>query len=363
MSPNQGPRCTVVGSGVSDGVGFKGPQPFGVFFFTLVLCFLWAKAGFAQEPRQTWRDKAGPIPIVNQSPLQLLFLQPTPDRAEILPKGQGMVRLNTTLTNTLVSRQSTHYDVSVDMESLRSSLEVYYGISLWLELGFSVPVSYRWGGILDRAIYDVENFYGSVRGTREDEERFSFAYHVKKDGKPVISGSNHTIGIGDIPVTLKAKLWDQGDLQPAASARASVKLPTGSKGRAFGSGEFDWGLGLLLEKDIKKLAVYLNADVTFPGEAYTDDGIDLQEFYTLLMGLEYRFTDQFSLLAQTVHMTRPFSHTGVEPLDRRIHELLIGFGYRTKGRFTVQGGFMQDIMDSAEAGADVTFFFNIGMEL
>jgi hypothetical protein len=156
---------------------------------------------------------------------------------------------------------------------------------------------------------------------------------------------------------------DQGDLRPALSARASVKLPTGSKSKAFGSGELDWGVGLLLEKDIKKLALYLNADVTVPGEAYEDDGIDLQEFYTLLLGLEYRFTPQCSLLAQTYHMTRPFSETGVDPLDRRIHELLVGVSYRTKGNVTVQGGFMEDILDSADAGADVTIFFNIGMEL
>jgi hypothetical protein len=186
---------------------------------------------------------------------------------------------------------------------------------------------------------------------------------VKKDNKTVISGSNNTIGIGDIPVRLKAKVLDQGDVLPAISARGSVKLPTGSKSSAFGSGEFDWGLGLLFEKDVKRLAMYLNADVTFPGEAFEDDGIDLQEFYTLLIGLEYRFTSQFSLIAQTYHMTRPFSQTGVPPLDRRIHELLAGVSYRTAGNLSVQGGMMQDFLDSMDAGADFTIFFNISMDL
>jgi hypothetical protein len=332
-----------------------------VLFLTVALTLLFAQTVVADEIGQAWRHKAGPIPITNQAPIQLLFLQPLPDRAEVLPKGKGLVRLNTTLTNTLVSTQSTHYDVTVDMEALRTCLEVGYGIASWLELGYSVSVSYHWAGILDGFIYDVENFFGSVRGIREVEERYQFAYHVKKDGKTVISGTENSIGVGDIPIRLKAKVCDQGDILPAVSARASVKLPTGKKSKAFGSGEFDWGLGVLLEKDVNKLSFYLNGDVTFPGEAYEDDGISLQEFYTLLVGLEYRFTPQFSLLAQTYHITRPFSQTGVAPLDRRIHEVLVGFSYRTKASLTVQGGLMEDILDSLDAGADVTLFLNIGM--
>lgn len=337
--------------------------PNWVLFIVLVIPLFLAKTAFSEEIWQAWQDKAGPIPIVNQFPIQLLFLQPMPDRAQILPKGQGMVRLNTTLTNSLVSRQSAHYDVTVDMEALRTCLQVGYGISSWLELGYSVPVSYHWSGISDGFIYDVENFFGPVRDVREVEDRYNFTYHVKKDGKTVISGADNTVGIGDIPIRLKAKIWDQDAVWPAVSARGSVKLPTGKKSKAFGSGEFDWGLGLLFEKDIRKLSMYLNADVTFPGEAFEDDGIDLQEFYTLLVGLEYRFTPQFSLLAQTYHMTRPFSETGVPPLDRRIHEILVGLSYRTKGNLVVQGGVMEDILDSMDAGADVTFFLNLGMEL
>jgi hypothetical protein len=347
----------------TEGMTNERPYWHPVFLLAFAVTLLFARTAFPKEIGQTWQDKAGPIPITNQFPIQLLFLQPTPDRADILPKGKGLVRLNTTLTNSLVSRQSAHYDVTVDMEALRTCLDVGYGISSWLELGYSVPVSYYWAGILDGFIYDVEKFLGSVRGIREVEERYKFTYHVKKDGKTVISGTENTTGIGDIPIRLKAKVFDQGDIWPAVSARASVKLPTGKKSKAFGSGEFDWGLGLLFEKDIKNVSMYLNGDVTFPGDAYEDDGISLQEFYTLLIGLEYRFSSRFSLLAQTYHITRPFSQTGVAPLDRRIHELLVGVSYRTKGNLTVQGGFMEDIIDSLDAGADVTFFLNIGMEL
>jgi len=308
-----------------------------------------------------WQEKAGPIPIMNQSPIQLLFLQPVPDRAETFPAGHGLIRLNTTLTNTLVSKTSTHYEATLDLEVLRTSLEAAFGVSPWLEVAFSLPFSHYYSGILDGFVQDVENAFGDARGIRDAEQRNTFTYSVKKDGKTVISGSENTTGVGDMALRIKAKVFDQGELRPTLSTRAAVKLPTGRRGRAFGSGEPDWGVGLLLEKDVKKISLYLNADVTFPGEAFDDVGLSLREFYTLLLGVEYNFSPRFSVLSQASFVSRPFEHTGIEILDRRIYELLVGLSYHTKGNQFIQGGIVEDMFDSQDATADVMFFLNVGM--
>src|SRR5713101_9522918 len=44
----------------------------------------------------------GPLRLVNQQPLQLLFLQPFPDQADVTSVGHLRVHLNVALTNTLV---------------------------------------------------------------------------------------------------------------------------------------------------------------------------------------------------------------------------------------------------------------------
>src|SRR5438067_13782823 len=44
----------------------------------------------------------GPLRLVNQQPVQLLFLQQFPDRADVTPPGHLDVHLNTAVTNTLV---------------------------------------------------------------------------------------------------------------------------------------------------------------------------------------------------------------------------------------------------------------------
>jgi hypothetical protein len=310
----------------------------------------------AQEIDTAWRAKSGPVPVINQSPVQLLFLQPVPDRAVTHPAGHGSVRLTTTVTNTLVSKESSHYQATLDMEAVRTCLDMRYGVLPRIEIGFLVPVSHYYDGFLDGFIEDVEDSFGDVRGIRTQEEADTFTYSVKKDGRAFISGAENTTGVGDVVLAAKTTIMDQERVWPALAVRASAKLPTGKRSRGFGSGEPDWGMGVLLEKDLGPLNLYWNGDITFPGEAFDDVDLSVQEFVTLMLGVEYGVTEQFSILSQLYYVTRPFEHTGVEVLDRRIYELLIGVDYRTRGALFFQGGIVEDIMDSADATADFSCF-------
>ena len=332
-----------------------------ICFSAGLLIFLYAGTAFPGDSWENWQERPGPISIVNQSPIQLLFLQPVPDRAETLPKGDGSIRLNTTITNTLVSQKSERYTAAVDMEMIRTSLEASYGVLPRLELGLSLPAANYYSGFMDKPILEVEKFFGDPRNIREKEDANQFACFVRKDGKVLISASNNSTGIGDLVLRAKGKVWDEGDTLPGLSTRVSVKLPTGDKDRAFGSGEVDWGLGLLLQKDIDRISAYLNADVTFPGDAFDDAGVSLREFYTVMFGAEYRFTHRFSALAQMNWITRPFKDTGLDMLDKRIVELLIGLNYCTKNGIFIQTGGVEDFFDSCESGADFTFFLNMGL--
>lgn len=332
-----------------------------ICFSAGLLIFLDAGAAFPENSRENWQEKSGPISIVNQSSVQLLFLQPVPDRADTLPKGHGSMRLNTAITNTLVSQKSKHYTAAVDMEMIRTSLEVSYGVLPGLELGLSLPAANYYSGFMDKPILEVEKFFGDPRNIREKEDANQFACFVKKDGKVLISGSNNSTGMGDLVLRAKRKVWNEGDTLPGLSTRVAVKLPTGDKDRAFGSGEVDWGLGLLLQKDIDRITAYLNADVVFPGDAFDDAGVSLSEFYTIMIGTEYRFTPRFSVTGQMNWITRPFKNTGLEMLDKRIIDILIGLTYRTKKGVFIQIGGIEDIRDSCDAGADFTFFLNMGL--
>ncbi len=314
----------------------------------------------AKDSTGVWSKRSGPIPLVNQNPIQLLFLQPAPDRAETLGAGHGSVRLTSNLTNTLVSKSSAQYEAKLDMEHLRTCLDIRYCFGAKWELGLSIPVYHFYNGVLDGFIHEVERLFGSVREVRGQQDKYDFTYLVAKDGTTFITGNENKTGFGDSILGAKIALLDQEGIIPALGARASVKLPTGSEGKAFGSGEFDWGLGLLIEKDFSPFSLYLNADVIFPGDAFKDEGISLQKFYTLMFAAEYRISPRFSLLAQVSYNGRAFKQTGVDLLDRRILDLLVGADYRAKNNMFVQFGFVEDIISSADASADVTFFLNLG---
>lgn len=306
-------------------------------------------------------ERSGPIPIVNQTPIQLLFLQAVPDNAETLPKDRYSLSLNTTTTNTLLWEESEDYSGHIDMEMIRTSLELQYGILPWVEIGISLPFVYSYPGFMDNTILDIEeSFVDKTRDLREKEETGRYTYNVKKDNKPFISGRKRSSAIGDLALRVKGKIWDEQTMLPSLSARVAFKVPTGDKDRALGSGEPDWGFGLLLQKGIKKSTAYLNADVIFPGDAFEDENVPLAEFYEMMLGVEYEITSQMSILAQVNYRTRPFRNTGLQMLDRRIYDFLLGINYLTQGGVFIQGGGIEDFNGSEDAGADITFFLNVG---
>lgn len=47
-------------------------------------------------------------------------------------------------------------------------------------------------------------------------------------------------------------------------------------------------------------------------------------------------------------------------LDRRIYDLLLGINYLTEDGIFIQGGGIEDFNNSENAGADITFFLNVG---
>jgi len=306
-------------------------------------------------------EGSGPISIVNQSPIQLLFLQAIPDDAETLPRGQSSLRFNTTLTNTLLSQTSENYTGVIDMEMIRTSLELQYGVWQGVEVGTSLPFVYSYSGFMDQMILDFEEFFfDSTRTARVHQEAYNYEYYIRKDNKPLISGEKRCSGIGDLVLRAKGKICDEGRTLPALSTRVAFKVPTGEKDRALGSGEPDYGFGLLLQKDIKTMTAYLNADVIVPGDAFDQEGVSLREFYEVMLGLEYKVSSRTSLLAQLNYVTRPFKGTGLQMLDRRIYDLLLGIHYLTEGGVFFQGGAIEDFNRSWEAGADITFFLNVG---
>ncbi|RLB98664.1 MAG: hypothetical protein DRH76_02000 [Deltaproteobacteria bacterium] len=302
---------------------------------------------------------AAPISLVNPSPTQLLFLQAPPDRAQTLPRGAGRLTVSNSLTNTLLVEEGGPATGIIDMEMLRTTVDFNYGLSDRFELNLSMPLAMSGSGILNHMILDVEQAFGNARKVREEESPGQYHFDIRRGGRRIIGSDDRATGPGDLAVRLKALLLHEGESTPALATRLGLKLPTGRRSRSLGSGGTDVGLGLLLEKHFGPVAAFLNADVIFPG-SIDDPEVDTKTFYQAMFGLSYPFNDAWSAGAQVAYTSRPFSGTGLTMLDRRIVDLLLGVTYQRPGGFFVQAGTMEDIIDSVDAGADITFFLNLG---
>jgi hypothetical protein len=318
-----------------------------------------AAAGRGEEKAVLASVHATPIAMVNASPVQLLFLQAPPDQARTLPRGVVRLGLSTSLTNTLLKDEQGPAAGIVDMEMLRAVMRLDYGLSDRLELGLSLPLAMSGSGVLDELILDVEQAFGNARKVREEETPGQYHYDVRRDGRRILGSDGRASGPGDLDLWLKGLLWAEGAWLPAAGLRAGLKLPTGDESRGLSSGSADFGCGLLLEKHFGTVGAFLNADVIFPG-SIDDPEVETDTFYQAMFGLGVPLTPALSLGAQLSYTSRPFSHTGLAMLDRRIVELLLGLTYQRSDGFFVQAGTMEDVFDSVDAGADITFFLNFG---
>lgn len=318
-------------------------------------------ASMAQAAPDALAPPYGPLRLVNQHPMQLLFLQSFPDRADVSPPGQVHLGLNTALTNTLlVDQRGAGVTATIDLEMVRAVLELRYGLHPRLEVGVELPLLYTYDGILDTFILDTERVLtpNRERPIRKQQRAGQFVYQVQRGGDFFIQGQDDAFGPGDMVLKAKYALLPEGRYQPAVSLRAALKLPTGDKGQGFGSGAVDGSVGLLLQKSWWRLTVYLNADVTFPGPAFGEVDLSVQPFFLGVLSVEFRLSQSVSLVAQLRGDTRPF-HGTIPLLDKRLIETDVGVNWAITRRLVLQAGVAEDQARSDCCSADVSFFLNL----
>lgn len=328
---------------------------------TLLLA-LWCLGSPAQAATDV-SPPYGPLRLVNQHPMQLLFLQATPDRAEVSLRGHVELGLNTALTNTLLSDQRV-VAATIDLEMVRTVLDLRYGLSPRLEVGLEVPLIYTYDGILDTFILDAERVLtpNRERPIRNRQRAGAFLYQVQRGERVVIQGQDDAFGLGDVILKAKYALVPEGLYRPAVSLRAALKLPTGDAGQGLGSGAFDGSLGLLVQKSWWRVTLYVNADVTFPGQAFGEADLSVQPFFLGVLAVEFRVSRSVSLVAQLRGDTRPF-HGTIPLLDKRLLETDVGVNWAITRHLVLQAGVAEDQARSDCCSADVSFFLNLRGQL
>ncbi|HEX9870081.1 MAG TPA: DUF3187 family protein, partial [Candidatus Tectomicrobia bacterium] len=178
----------------------------------------------------------GPFPVRSLAPVQLLFFQFTPERAIPLPPGKWTLRFDLVEANNLARAEHQGDAFLFDFELTRANLALQYGLFDRLALGLEIPLLYTWKGFLDEPIKAFEDVTGFQRTIRFEHPQHLFSYILQKDGRNALRGTSGAVGIGDVALSAKALLREEGQWAPAIAGRVALKLPSGDEDRALGSG-------------------------------------------------------------------------------------------------------------------------------
>lgn len=306
----------------------------------MVFIFLFFIKGVAfaySSSEENFSKNSGPITIRNQMPLYLFYLQMIPDKAEVLARNKFVINADYTVSNITVSAftpGTSLYDIEIDLEVSRLNLDLRYGVYDNLEIGMELPYISLSRGYLDGFIETIEDGIGArTPRSRQRQGSYEFDYSFRYNGKYLIQEKHSSEGLGDMVLNAKYQLLkEDARLIPNISIRSAIKFPTAKKDDLLGSGELDYGVGLLLDKGFfDRFFIYAGANVSAIEKPSFLSDIGLKnEIYSGMLALEYFFTKRFSFVAQVSGNTTPYPSSDTTPLDNDAYELGLGVNYASE---------------------------------
>ncbi|MFQ5560310.1 MAG: DUF3187 family protein, partial [Nitrospinota bacterium] len=147
--------------------------------------------------------------------------------------------------------------------------------------------------------------------------------------------------LSDTTLKVKFNMLTESGGYPAISLKGAVKFPTGRDRSFSGAGSTDVGVSFLLSKKIGRFVSHFNLSsvgIFHPAlpETQTDP-----VFFQGMAGLEWVWSNNFSISFQLMSHKYPFSNSGINGLDNFTFEEVFGFKYRFK-RFQFDFGFVED---------------------
>lgn len=335
---------------------------------TMVLSILFLSAAAFAEGESRFSPN-GPLTYRNLMPLYEVFLAMPPERPEVTRNGKFDFGLNYHLTNVIVDQWTTPDPTSykdyftIDAEINRLGFDMRYGAWDNLDVNLEIPFVSFSGGSLDSFIEDFEDTFGfNTPHGRQRRAKNKYTYNLRLNSRNIINTTEPASGLGDINLGFKYKLLNEGTYYPAMALRSMVKFPTADNDKFLGSGKFDYGVGLALEKSYKRLFIYVNANGIFIekpgffGDIATEDHMVTGSF-----ALEYFVIDSLSLIGQITANTSAFKNIGLRVVDDHSWDGMIGFNYNFKKNMSWQGAVVEN--GEASSSPDVSFITSFKFKL
>jgi Fe-S-cluster containining protein len=219
------------------------------------------------------------------------------------------------------------------MERLLFSLEIPY-----LYQSNSVTTSFGMGRFRTGSMQQVG---GTQRPMRNGSSSFASTFDVTKSQS----------GLGDLVLKGGCIIYTEEDRIPEIRPEAYVKFPTADKNKGLGTGEFDGGVGVALNKWLDSWNGYFEGVYNFIGKS---QDFKLNNFFSYEAGVGYKLSERFMPAIGLKGATSP-GEGSPAPFEMRIKAL-----YNITGTLGVDGYLAKGFSDGSPdygLGAEISFQF------
>jgi cobalt/nickel transport protein len=117
-------------------------------------------------------------------------------------------------------------------------------------------------------------------------------------------------GIADTEIKLKYRWMDEKDWMPAFAVSGILKIPTASESKGFGSGQTDFGINVMVTKNLsKRWVVHLNIGYTFIGEDHVNNELNYS------VAVQFMLTEKWALVGEVVGVNNFNGRKGDDPIS------------------------------------------------
>lgn len=301
----------------------------------------------SDDDATSWRR---PLGSRNQTPLALLFVYMTPDRAGAISKGELDLDIVFDYSNIIQEQQTENEFLRFDLEYLRTLVALKRGFGHGVELGFEVPFYVYYGGFLDPFVNSFHETFGLPNLLRGQTPNGLVDYEYRRGDEVVLGGTSSFGAVGDIALNVKKTLY-AGHPQ-ALSLRGTLKLPTGDPSNLSGSGATDFGLGVAFDRIGPRYGLYLNANYHFLG---TPERFETRDYFSFMAGADWRFKPRVAAILQVDYLRPPVRGELVNLNDPGI-QFALGIRYHHSAGFAYEWRLVEDL---SSFSPDFTFAFQM----
>jgi hypothetical protein len=158
-------------------------------------------------------------------------------------------------------------------------------------------------------------------------------------------------GAGDVTLGTKYVFLKETDSRPGIAGSFEMKVPTGSARHGLGSGEFDFGFLLRIQKTWGRFTLIGNAGYTVVGEPEVDGFTEPRKnvwFASSALG--------FEVAARTTLLAEIYLETGDEPGAPNRVAGNIGLTHRLRDKFDLRAAVGTSLRDDARGGPDLRVY-------